>query len=254
MRPIATSKYLSIADDLRQQIIAGRLPPGARFPTLAEIQEQYEVAEGTAYQATRVLLNEGLIVTKPGAQTRVRERPEAIRMVRSWYRESRVGSPWHADMAAQGRVGSWDARTVEENAPPAIAERLLVMPGDAVTCTSYVYKTDGKPTSLATSWEPLAITRNTPIELPDGGEYRWHGLVERMAVIGIKVTSVVEEIVPRPLTVTEARQLDLRQGIPIIVIERTYFAGERPVETANLVIAPTYRPRYEIPIRGVDEE
>jgi GntR family transcriptional regulator len=237
-----------IADELRQQIIDGTLAPGARFPTLAEIQERYGVAEGTAYQATRVLLNEGLTVTKPGAQTRVRELPDVVRLVRSWYRESRSGSPWHADMAAQGRVGAQTSHTDEVGAPPAIAERLFVKPGEPVMRTVYVYVTDDKPIFLCTSYEPVNLTAETTVLLPESGPRRDIDIVERMASIGLAVTRVVEEIVPRTLTAKEAERLRLRAGIAIVVIERTYFAENRPVETADLVIAPTYRARYEIPI------
>jgi DNA-binding GntR family transcriptional regulator len=237
-----------IANELRQQIIDGTLPPGARFPTLAEIQEKYNVAEGTAYQATRVLLNEGLTVTKPGAQTRVRELPEVVRLVRSWYRESRSGSPWHADMAEQGRVGAQTSHTEEIGAPPAVAERLFIKPGERVMRTVYICTLDEKPIFLCTSYEPLNLTAETPVLLAEGGRLADIDVVERMALIGHAVTKVVEEIVPRTLTGKEAERLNLRAGIAIVVIERTYFAGSRPVETADLVIAPTYRARYEIPI------
>ena len=237
-----------IADELRQQIIDGTLAPGARFPTLAEIQEKYGVAEGTAYQATRVLVNEGLTVTKPGAQTRVRELPDVVRLVRSWYRESRTGSPWHADMAAQGRVGAQRSQSDEISAPPAVSDRLFIKPGEPVMRTVYTYVEDEKPIFLCTSYEPLNLTNGTPVLLPEGGPRRDIEVVERMALIGLAVTKVVEEIVPRTLTAKEAERLKLRAGIAIVVIERTYFAGSRPVETADLVISPTYRARYEIPI------
>ncbi len=239
-----------IADELRQQIVDGTLAPGARFPTLAEIQEKYGVAEGTAYQATRVLVNEGLTVTKPGAQTRVRELPDVVRLVRSWYRESRTGSPWHADMAAQGRVGAQRSQSLEISAPPAVADRLFIKPGEPVMQTVYTNydKEDGKPIFLCTSFEPLDLTNGTPVLLPEGGPRKDIEVVERMALIGFTVTKVVEEIVPRTLTADEAARLKHRAGIAIVVIERTYFAGSRPVETADLVISPTYRARYEIPI------
>jgi GntR family transcriptional regulator len=241
---------MTIADELRQQIVDGTLAPGARFPTLAEIQQTYEVAEGTAYQATRVLLNEGLIVTKPGAQTRVREVPEVIRMVRSWYRESRSGSPWHADMAAQGRVGVQESHSERVSAPPAIAERLVIKTDDQVMRTAYLFFADlsEPPAFLCTSYEPIALLYNNGALTPEGGPLRDIDVVERMAQAGHNVTRVVEEIVPRTLTYNEAQSLRLRPGIAIVVIERTYFAGSRPVETADLVISPNYRPRYEIPI------
>ncbi len=241
---------MTIADDLRQQIIDGRLAPGARFPTLAEIQQQYGVAEGTAYQATKVLLNEGLTVTKPGAQTRVRERPEVIQLVRSWYRESRSGSPWHADITAQGRDGVYESYSGRVGAVPAVAERLEISQDDQVMRTVYVFMADGKPTFLCTSYEPLALTEGTDVMVPELGKLRGHGVVERMAAIGFTVTRAVEDIVPRTLTAAEAERLNLRAGIAIVVIERTYYADDLPVETADLVIAPPYRPRYEIPIEG----
>lgn len=256
VRPIATRKYTTIADDLRQQIIDGRLAPGSRFPTLAEIQESYDVAEGTAHQATRVLLNEGLIETKPGAQTRVRERPEALRLVRSWYLEPPSGSPWHADMAAQGRVGTMEAHSEQENALPAIAERLAIATGDTVIRTTYMYMADSKPTFLATSWEPLGLTGGDQSwsRAPEAGPFGGWGIVRRLREVGIAVTRAVEEIVPRTLTGPEAEQLGLRPGIAIVVIERTYYTEENePVETADMIITPPYRPRFEIPVR-VDEE
>jgi len=257
VRPIATRKYTKIADDLRRQIIDGRLAPGSRFPTLAEIQETFEVAEGTAHQATRVLLNEGLIETKPGAQTRVRERPEVIRLVRSWYLEPPSGSPWHADMAAQGRVGSMEAHSEAENALPAIAERLAIATGDPVERTTYTYMADDKPTFLATSWEPLGLTggAKSKSQGPEGGPVGGYGIVRRLRDMGVSVTHAVEEIVPRTLTGPEAQKLGLRAGIAIVVIERTYFTeDDLPVETADMIITPPYRPRFEIPVRAEEED
>jgi DNA-binding GntR family transcriptional regulator len=259
VRPIATRKYIDIADKLRQQIVDGRLAPGSRFPTLAEIQEEYGVAEGTAHQATRVLLNEGLIETKPGAQTRVRDRPNVIRLVRRWYLEPPSGSPWHADMAAQGRVGTFESHSIRESALPAIAERLAIATGDTVVRTRYTYSVDNKPTFLATSWEPLGLTGDDESQsrAPEGGPLGGWGIVRRLSEAGIVVERAVEEIVPRTLTGSEAEDLGLRPGIAIVVIERTYYdVDERPVETADMIITPPYRPRFEIPVvmdDGLDE-
>src|SRR6202011_2145002 len=102
--------------------------------------------------------------------------------------------------------------------------------------TVYVCVADEKPIFLCTSYEPANLTNETPVVLPEGGPRRDIDVVERMALIGLAVTRVVEEIVPRTLTGKEAERLKLRAGIAIVVIERTYFAGNRPVETADLVI------------------
>jgi GntR family transcriptional regulator len=253
VRPIATRKYLIIADKLRQQIDDGRLAPGSRFPTLAEIQQEYKVAEGTAHQATKVLIAEGLIDPKPGAQTRVRERPEVIRMLRSWYLEPPSGSPWHADVAAQGRVEAAESRSTMVDAPPAIAERLEIATGDRVVRTSYTYKAGGKPAFLATSWEPIGLTEGTASRLPEAGPLGGWGVIRRLREAGITVTHAVEETMPRTLTEPEARELGLRPGIPVVVILRIHYVKDRPVETSDLVITSRYRPRVEIPVSVEDE-
>lgn len=249
MRPIPdTPAYQRIADELRRQILDGELAPGAQLPSLAELAQHFQVSDRTAYEATRVLMGEGLIHSRPGAPTLVRERPASVRMVRSWYRESPKGSPWHADMAAQGRTGTWEAHSERVPAPPAIAERLHIEPGDRTMRTHYVFLADDQPTFLSTSWEPLALTHGTDIMLPEQGPHAGIGVADRMALIGHKPDMAVEELVPRTLTGPEAASLGLRAGIPIIVIERTYWQGELPLETADIVIPPPYRPRYEIPI------
>lgn len=249
MRPIATTHaYLRIADDLRQQIIDGTLAPGARIPTLAQLQQTYSVSERTAYEATKILLTEGLTTSKPGSGSFVRERPSAVRMARSWYREAREGSPWSAEMAAQGRTGAWTSHSERTSAPVAIAERLHVEVGAKVMRTGYVFTADGQPTYLSTSWEPMGLTLGTDILLPEDGPYAGRGVAERMAVIGHAPTRVDEEIIPRTLTIPEAEQLGLRAGIAITVIQRTYFDGDLPLETADIVVPPPYRPLYQIPI------
>jgi len=248
VRPIATAAYLRIADELRRAILDGTLPPGSPFPTQAEIRDTYSVSSRTAVEAARILLDEGLIISKPGTRTVVRDRPAVVRMVRSWYRDAPGGSPWRADMAAQGRVGDWTSKSEPVDAPPAVAERLHIAAGDRVMRTDYVFTADTVPTYLSTSWEPMALTAGTEILLPESGPHAGKGVAERMAAIGRAPTLAVEDIVPRTLTGPEAEKLGLRAGIAIVVIERTYWCGDTPVETADIVVPPPYRPRYEIPI------
>lgn len=249
MRTINTPKYELIADELREQIIDGTLAPGAKMPSLAELREHYEVSERTAFEATKVLLNEGLTVSKVGSGTFVRARPDVVRMVRHWYRDAAgKGSPWRAEMAAAGRRGSWRARSERLVAPPAIAQRLALAAGEPVMRTSYTFTADDAPTYLSTSWEPLSITLGTAIMLPEQGTHAGKGVVDRFDAIGVRITRATEELVPRALTIAEAEKLRLRSGIPVIVIERTYYAADTPVETANIVLPPNYHAVYEIPV------
>lgn len=248
VRPIETPKYQQIADELRRRILDGVYPPGSRFPSQSQLTREYDVSSRVVVDATKLLLAEGLLESRSGAATRVRNRPAAVRMVRSWYLEQRDGSPWRADMAAQGRIGAWESQSQRVSAPPAIAERLAIEPGAKVMRTGYVFTADGEPTYLSTSWEPMALTLGTDILLPEDGPHAGRGVAERMAVIGHPPTRVDEEILPRTLTVAEGEQLRLHPGIAIIVIQRTYYDGDLPLETADIVIPPPYRPLYQIPI------
>jgi DNA-binding GntR family transcriptional regulator len=245
--PIA-SKYELIADHLRKQIIDGTLPPGTRLPTLLELAAEHGVSERTAIEATKLLLAEDLITSKPGAGYHVRERPQLRRMVRSWYVDPRGGSPWRAEMAAQGHRGSWVSQSKPVAAPPVVAERLRLKGGEAVMRTSYVFTADDQPAQLSTSWEPMAITSGTAIMLPEDGEHAGKGVVERFAAIGVQITRSVEEVSARPLTIDEADKLRARPGTWVLLIERTYYAGETPVETADILVPLHIRPVYEIPV------
>lgn len=245
------SKAERIADDLRQQIIDGELAPGARLPTLKELAGRHSVAQGTAFEAAQLLLHEGLITGQPGRGYHVRERPAVIRMVRSWYRDhAGKGSPWRADMAAQGRTGSWEWQSKPTTATPSIAERLHIAAGERVMRTSYVFTVDGEPTYLSTSWEPMTLTLGTEILLPEEGVHAGKGVADRMALIGHEPTRVDEEIVPRTLTAAEAGKLRLHAGISIVVIQRTYYDNDLPLETADIILPPHYRAVYQIPVGG----
>ena len=69
--------YLQIADDLRQQISDGRLPPGAALPSTARLREQYEASAGMVKSAISVLRTEGLIVGQQGKGVFVRDQDDA---------------------------------------------------------------------------------------------------------------------------------------------------------------------------------
>lgn len=248
MREIETPKYLAIAEELKRRILDGELEPGDRFPTHAEIAHEFDAAEETARRATEMLRDQILITTKSGAQSRVRDPAKLQRMVRSWYRDAPGGSPWRADMAAQGRTGGWTAHSEPIPAPPAIATRLRITPGDEVMRTAYVMTVDGDPAYLSTSWEPTALTRGTEVYLPEAGPYAGAGVADRMTAIGHMPTRSTEDPSIYFLASAEAKKLGLRPGLPCLLIRRTYWERDIPLEIADIVLPPDIQVSYEIPI------
>lgn len=69
--------YLLAADQLREDIRAGRLKPGDRLPSSREMRETLGIANATVHAALRVLRDEGLIYSVQGRGTYVSDKPAA---------------------------------------------------------------------------------------------------------------------------------------------------------------------------------
>lgn len=78
--------YRQIADDLRQMIESGDLPPGAMLPSEVSLARDRLVSRGTARAALAVLSDEGRIEVVPGRGRRVVGAPELPEQHSAWQR------------------------------------------------------------------------------------------------------------------------------------------------------------------------
>lgn len=232
-----TPLYLRVAEELRARIESGELTPGTRLPSVAELIQQYGGSNSVASRAYKVLVDDGLVVSRHGAGHYVRGTDAPELLVRQHRRRSE-DSPFAEGAARQGAVGTWRHDSTTEKASPAVAARLGIDADDAVMHTSYVYLADDAPVQLAESWEPLALTGQSLIALPEVGPYAGVGVAARMRVISIEVGDPVERVRARQATRTEAQALGMTPPGPVLFIERTYYdqATGRPVETADIVM------------------
>jgi DNA-binding GntR family transcriptional regulator len=242
--------YLRVAEDLRQRILDGTMAPHSRLPSQAKIRAEYGVSDTVALEARKVLMAEGLVEGRSGSGTYVREHPATTCIARTGYRPAGGCSSFRQEQADERVKGTWEARSAQEEAGPSVAARLRIGEGDGVMSTRYLFRVEGKPSMFSTSWEPLSLTGRTPVLLPEEGPLGGRGVVERMAAIDVVVDNVTEEISARPGLAEEAMALGGVPGHSVLVIARTYFAGGRPVETADVVIpADRYRVAYHMPVR-----
>ncbi|MFM9566103.1 GntR family transcriptional regulator [Streptomyces turgidiscabies] len=232
-----TPKYLQVADDIRARIESGELTPGSRLPSGSEISKQYGGSTSVAVAAYKLLTEEGLVVSRHGAGHYVRSTSTAELLVRHHRRRSE-DSPFAQGAAEQGAVGTWRHDSTTEEASETVAARLGISVGGPVMRTSYVYLADEQPVQLAESWEPLAVTGESLIVLPEVGPYAGVGVAARMRVLGVEVGDPVERVRARQATRQEAQALGLVPPGPVLAIERTYYdqATGRPVETADVVM------------------
>ncbi|MFJ4679542.1 MULTISPECIES: GntR family transcriptional regulator [unclassified Kitasatospora] len=228
------SAYLQVAEQLRDRIASGEYPPGSQLPSLADLRAQYGFSHGVGQSAYRLLEQEGVVLAKQGRGYFVRDQEPPRPLVRL----AGAAGPDTTGLAEQGVTPSWRSQSTTEAASPQIAERLGIAPEDPVMHTSYVYLVDGEPGYLAESWEPMAVTGQALIVLPEAGPYSGIGIAARMARIGIEVGEPVEQVSARNLTRAEAQALTLLPGVPALAIRRTHYdrATGRPVETADLVL------------------
>ncbi|WP_069815787.1 GntR family transcriptional regulator [Streptomyces sp. TP-A0874] len=242
--------YLRVAGDLRRKIVDGSLPPHTRLPSQARIRSEYGVSDTVALEARKVLMAEGLVEGRSGSGTYVRDRPVPRRIARTGFRPAGDRTPFRQEQADDQMKGAWESGSEQETAAPAVAERLGIESGGRVMRTRYLYRCEGEPIMLVTSWEPLALTGRTPVMLPEEGPLAGRGVVDRMAAIDVVVDNVVEEVGARPGLAEELLALGGVPGHAVIVVFRTFYASGRPVETADVVVpADRFRISYHLPVR-----
>jgi DNA-binding GntR family transcriptional regulator len=242
--------YLRVAGELREKIFGGDLPPHTRLPSQARIRAAYGVSDTVALEARKVLMAEGLVEGRSGSGTYVREQPVPRRVERTGYRMAGDSTPFRQEQADESVKGTWESHSEQEDVGAHTAERLGIERGERVMRTRYLFRVEGEPAMVSTSWEPLALTGRTPVMLPEEGPLGGRGVVERMAAIDVVVDHVVEEVGARPGLADELYELGGVPGHAVLVIARTFYAGGRAVETADVVVpADRYRASYHLPVR-----
>ncbi len=215
--------YLRIADNLRQQIVDGRLAPSDRVPSRHQLAREHGVSDRVAVEAVRLLVSEGYVESRSGSGTYVRQRPQVKRLTRSWYREARGrgSSPFRADMEAQGRAG----RGVPPRRRPGVAGRGRAAwhcggrpcAGDAVHLSrgrAARHALDLLGAAGHHAWDASDAARRGP--------YAGAGVIARMRAIGQEVTLATEVVTARAILADEAEQLGEPVGSIVMVIQRLH--------------------------------
>lgn len=232
--PVTSLKYVEIAEKLRARIKSGEYEPGDRLPSEPHIQEEFGgVSKATVRAAMAQLRSEGLVETRHGLGTFVRESKELVRWAGGRYRVD-GGAPNLAEEEAGGYKQEVTAERSTLQASPEIAARLRIEAGDMVSQVIYRWYVDGEPVQVSTQWEPLALTKGTPIEIPSGGERYSPDVMTRFEKIGYPVDEVDEDIRSRMPTPDEAAMLRIPDGVPVFIIQRTHLSSV-PVETADII-------------------
>lgn len=227
-----------IADDLRNQIRRGDLDPGDKLPTLHTIAAEYGVSMMVARRSIDLLRQEGIVTSKKGSGTYVREQKQVRRYGIQRYSKSvwagaKPQPLLSAEGAEQGKVVDQEAQTSQVPAPAFVAERLPdVNVGDLVYVRKRVTKLDGTINQSADSYFSLGTGERSPALVAGEGA---GGHIARINAVS-PVREVQEEISTRMPTGPEAGRLQIPPGTPIFEVIRTYHTESGPLDVAQFLI------------------
>lgn len=230
-----TGKAARIAADLRGEITSGRLEPGAKVPSEADLMDRYEVSRTTVRGAIATLVNEGLAVSRHGSGTYVASRVVlTYHAARAERRNDRQGETdaYVSEVTEAGRTPTQDFTMRIEPAPADIAARLAVDTDDLVVVRRCFRLVDGQPWSDQYSYYPMDVSEQAGLavahDIPEG-------TIRAMARVGHVEVGYMDELITRMPTPDEAHGLDLGPGVPVLVYVRTAYTDQRPVRVTSTV-------------------
>jgi GntR family transcriptional regulator len=242
-----------IAEELRRQIEAGELTPGAQLPSERDLARQYGTARNTAREAIRLLSDAGLVTVEHGRGVFVRREAPLIRLgsdrYAHKYRASGL-SPFLLECAKQDKIGRFEVLSIERVAPSAEVAGILGVPADkqSVLKRENVFYADADPVHRVTTYIPWHIAEDSGLlEAEVGHPYGIHGVLEDR---GHVMTRQQERVNARMPKADEARYLQLQPGVPVIdVLHTSIDQNGKPYEVTRFVMrADLTGLFYDIPV------
>ena len=218
--------YYQVQEILRTGIVQGRLKPGDRIPTEAELCAKHDVSRITVRQGVTALVNEGLLYRTRGRGTFVAS-PRVSHVVSELI--SFTEEMAQRGMTALSRV--LDYRT--EIPSKGIRTALLLPEGAEVHCIKRLRMVDGEPLALQTAFLPK--DRFPTIDVRRLSTSSLYQLLEED--YQVQLARAQEVYRPIILKRTEAAILKVRPRSAAFEVERTTFdVHKRPVEFVTSIL------------------
>lgn len=227
--------YYQVSNVLRHRILDGGHRPGERLGTEMELCEQFGVSRITIRQALDELERERLIQRRRGLGTFVAEHlPQVASISFTGYLE---------DLLAQVLLTT--AREAKIDRVPAgeeVGRALQVSEEEPVVRIERTRMLAGEPLAHTVSYLPMAVGASITAE--DLRELPLMHLLEHR--VGVRLEEAIQTIQAVPATRELAEMLSIPEGAPLLQVQRTTRAGERPVE----YVLTHYRgDRYQYTVR-----
>lgn len=226
--------YQRIADDLRAAIMSVEYGPGDKLPSEHELAGEYNVQRTTVRAALRLLVNEGLVESRPKRGNYVRR--SKIMLWNMSERDSIAASaaavtdPWVHAVTSAGYNGR--QTIVVQTASPAkvilgrnLGDLLdLDGPTKLALCRSRLRLVDDVPTELADSYYPFDLVKDTSLVDPADIQPGIFPILEKMGHVRTQFRDLLHPRMPTPL---ESDRLEIPPATPVTeLVRRSYFTPD----------------------------
>ncbi len=244
------SPRAKLVDEFRHQISTGLLAAGDALPSQSEIAAQRGISMSTVQNAVKVLKEEGLIASRPGAGLYVREQGARIRVSYLHEQDEKRRAEEPADAraregAAERNLGrsvydmEFQATYNRIQADTEMAERLAVLEETVILQRTYVTR---DPVSRllqqwSRSWIPVSYIEHVPALLDQQEEPYPGGTHAQLRAAGLEARRVLSRVHSRGATAQEQREWGLVAGSRMLESRNTTYSddADRPLLAATAV-------------------
>jgi GntR family transcriptional regulator len=234
---MADPMYRQIAEQLRDEIEAGKFDLEKPMPAESQLQVTYKASRNTVRQAIDLLTGWGLVETRPGSGTFIRKQDDPLVTTLSgeWQPESDSGlgggegTAAFNEVEARGLEGRFSRPRVEiQLATKNVADRLRIPPDSNVISRHQQRFVGDRPWSLQTSYYPMKLLEQGAQLLIQADDIK-QGTVKYLAErLGLKQVGYRDRIASRRANAEELRFFGLREdaSVPVFVLLRTAYGED----------------------------
>jgi GntR family transcriptional regulator len=251
---VSEPAYRKIANDLRQQIASGTLPPGSKLPTEIELQEIFGGASrNTIRDAIKLLAARGLVEARPGQGTFVVEKilPFTTVLTAAKGFGGEGSAAYAQEVGARHRQARVSPPRVEIQLASAAPELELASDEDVISRHQQRY-IDDKPWSLQTTFYPKRFADQGAELLTKAADIPHGAVAYLQRQLGVTELFYRDLLFVRPpdMTETEFFKISADRGVAVFEIRRTGYGSGGPLRL-TVTTYPTDRNRFVMMVGDV---
>jgi DNA-binding GntR family transcriptional regulator len=230
---MVSRRWDQIAADLRAAITQGRLQPGDRLPSCADLMASYGVSRATVQRAVDALRVEGLITTFCGRGWWVRNPSDVLRLVRS--SQSHAKSQFPSATTNGWKPDAVDTVARIEFASAALSVELGVTEGSEVLVNDSDVYLRGRVIQLCSSHFPHPVLTPKAVELLVLSAIL--GTRDLLESAELQVSLISERVSASPSTQDEACRLGISRGCTVLRISRKVEGHGQCLQISHIAMA-----------------